>query len=117
MVRSTLRSRRITQNAASRNGDYQNLLIFLVFDRFHPADLALELNPGSQYYEDSDAEVMVQFGSVGAEKWQSQNWKLAAMVHSNFGNVTIRSKSDTDTKNWNREFGKGNVKIIFGNSA
>ena len=68
MVRSTLRSRTITQNVTSRHGDFQNLLTFLVFAMFRVADLNLELNSGSQYYEDSDAEVMVPFGSVGAEK-------------------------------------------------
>ena len=30
--------------------------------------------------------VMVRFGSVVAEKWQRENWKLAAMVGGSFGN-------------------------------
>ena len=72
MVRSTLRSQHITQNVTSHNGDFQHLLTFLVFAMFCLSDLALELNPGSQYYEDSDAEVMVRFGSMGAEKWQRE---------------------------------------------
>ena len=84
---------------------------------FRPADLALELNPGSQYYEDSDALVMVRFGSVGAEKWQSQNWKLASLVHGDFGNVKFRSQSDIDTGNSNWGFEKGKRKNISGNSA
>ena len=88
-MRSTLRSRHITQNVTSHNGGVQNLLIFLIFDRFCLSDLALELNPGSQYYEDSDTEVMVPCGSVAAEEWWSQNWKLAAMVHGNFRHVEI----------------------------
>ena len=44
-----------------------NLLTFVSSATFCLPDLALELNPGSQYYEDSDAEVMVPFGSVAAE--------------------------------------------------
>ena len=39
VVRSTLRSRHITQNVASRNGDFQNLLTFLTSDMFRSADL------------------------------------------------------------------------------
>ena len=90
MVQSIFHSQHITQNVTSHNGDYQNLLTFLSSDRFHWADLALELNPGSQYYEDSDAEVMVPFGSMAAEKWWRENWKLAAMVHGNFRHGEIR---------------------------
>ena len=41
------------------------------------------LESASYDYEDSDAQVMVPFGSVAAEKWQRENWKLAAMVHGN----------------------------------
>ena len=59
MVRSTLRSQRITQNVSGHNGNFQNRLSFMISATFCVADLALELNPGSQYYEDSDAEVMV----------------------------------------------------------
>ena len=73
MVRSILRSQHITHNVTNHNGGFQNLLSFLMFDLFSVADLALELKPGSQYYEDSDAEVMVRFGCMAAEKWQSQN--------------------------------------------
>ena len=60
-----------------------------MFDTFSVADLALDLNPGSQYYEDSVAEVMAPFRSRAAEKWQKENCKLAALVHGNFRHVEI----------------------------
>ena len=60
---------------------------------------------------------MVPFGSVAAEKWQRENWKLAGMVHGNFGNVKIRSKSDIASGNWNWGLGKGNGENISVNSA
>ena len=89
MVGSTLRSQRITQNVMGADGGFQNLLSFLTFDIFHLSDLAIELNPGSQYYEDSDAEVMVPISPVVARKWQRENWKLAAMVRGNFSKRSI----------------------------
>ena len=92
MVRSTLRSRHITQNVAGSTDDFQNLLPFLIFAILCLTDLALELNPGSYYYEVSDAEVMVPFGSVAAEKWWSQDRKLAAMVGGNFSKTGHASR-------------------------
>ena len=46
MVRSSLRAVHITQNVMTYDGGFQ-ILLFFVFDRFRPADLAENWNPGS----------------------------------------------------------------------